>query len=204
MLTIILVLLTAYLIGSIPSAVLVCRLLRLPDPRQHGSNNPGTTNVLRIGGKKAAVITLITDALKGLLPVLSVPIIASDAMHTSGVVSMLAAWTLLFAFIGHLFPVFAKFQGGKGVATMLGGLFGLSLLVGFIAILTWVIIAAVTRYSSLAAMVAAVLTPIYIALFTSGLTWLPLVILSITLLWRHQHNIQRLVDGIESKIGDKT
>ena len=198
------ILLIAYLIGSIPSAVIVCHLLKLPDPREHGSLNPGTTNVLRIGGKKAALMTLLADALKGFLPVfLFVRLMPSNDLMTMQTIQCVGAAVLLCAFLGHLFPVFARFQGGKGVATMLGGLLGLSLLIGMAVILTWLMIAAATRYSSLAAMVSAVLAPVYAALFAAQFTWIPIAVLSITLLWRHKHNIQRLMNRTESKIGQK-
>ncbi|MCD6055176.1 MAG: plsY [Gammaproteobacteria bacterium] len=185
--------LAAYLIGSIPSAIIVCRCMRLPDPRESGSHNPGTTNVLRIGGKKAAIFTLAADLLKGLLPVLLARLLGGDLF--------LAGFVLLAAFLGHLFPVFARFQGGKGVATLLGGLLALSLPAGIAAVLTWLIIAAVTRYSSLSAMIAAVLTPVYGGFFTKTAVWIPLTVLALLLLWRHKKNIERLVKGTESKIG---
>lgn len=192
----------AYLIGSIPSAVIVCKLFKLPDPRQHGSLNPGTTNVLRIGGKNAAIVTLFADALKGFLPVL---LTAQYMLHSPYAIytQLLAASVLLCAFFGHLFPIFARFQGGKGVATLLGGLLGLSLMIGSAAILTWLLIAIVTRYSSLSAIIMAVLVPVYAALLLSQFTWIPLAILSIVLLWRHKDNVQRLFNGTESKIGKK-
>lgn len=185
----------AYLLGSIPSAIIVCRIMRLPDPRTLGSQNPGTTNVLRIGGKQAAIATLIGDMLKGAIPV----VIA----YLTGFGTALAAWVLLMAFLGHVFPVFARFQGGKGVATLLGGLLGLSWMIGLAVILTWVVIAFVTRYSSLAAIVGAIMTPVYAMWFAPRLTWLPLLIITILLLWRHKPNITRLISGTESKIGGK-
>ena len=189
-------LILAYLLGSIPSAIIICRIMRLPDPRTQGSQNPGTTNVLRIGGKQAAIATLIGDMLKGAIPV----VIA----YFVGLGMSLAAWVLLFAFLGHLFPVFARFKGGKGVATLLGGLLGLSWIIGLAVLLTWALIALITRYSSLAAIIAAIMTPIYMIWFAPSFTWLPLVIVTVMLLWRHKQNIARLVSGTERKIGKKS
>ena len=196
MIAIILVVLAAYLAGSIASAIIVCKLLGLPDPRQGGSGNPGATNVLRLGGKKAAAITLIGDVLKGLLPVL------------------LAAWLVpqpeaiaaaaVAAFLGHLFPVFFGFKGGKGFATALGAVAGLSwLAVGAMAA-TWVLVAAVSRISSLSALIAALLLPLYLWWFT-GFTayWIGGVVITTLIFIRHQANIVRLIAGTEPRIGKK-
>lgn len=191
-----LLLLFAYLLGSIPCAIIICRIMRLPDPRTQGSQNPGTTNVLRVGGKRAAIVTLVGDMLKGAIPV----VIA----YFVGLGMSLAAWVLLFAFFGHLFPVFARFQGGKGVATLLGGLLGLSWIIGLAVMLTWALVALITRYSSLAAIVAAIMAPIYAIWFAPSFTWLPLVIMTLMLLWRHKQNIARLISGTERKIGQKS
>jgi acyl phosphate:glycerol-3-phosphate acyltransferase len=196
MIAIILIVLTAYLAGSIASAIIVCKLLGLPDPRQGGSGNPGATNVLRLGGKKAAAITLLGDVLKGLLPVL------------------LAAWLVpqpeaiaaaaVAAFLGHLFPVFFGFKGGKGFATALGAAAGLSwLAVGAMAA-TWVLVAAVSRISSLSALIAALLLPVYLWWFTGfAAFWIGGVVITVMIFVRHQANVVRLLAGTEPRIGQK-
>lgn len=190
----------AYLIGSLSFAVIVSRLMGLDDPRSYGSRNPGATNVLRSGNKKAAALTLLFDALKGLVPVLLVMLFGEHF----GLDEEAAAWVGLAAFLGHLWPVFFRFQGGKGVATALGVLFGLSVWLGLGAALTWLAIAYFFRYSSLAALVAAVFAPFYHALIwgPSQVT-LALVIMAGLLLWRHSANIDKLIKGTESKIGQK-
>ncbi len=189
--------LVAYLFGSISSAILVCRLMGLPDPRTEGSGNPGATNVLRVGGKKPAAITLLGDMLKGLLPVL--------AGHWLGVSPLVLGLTGAAAFLGHLYPVFFGFRGGKGVATMLGVLFGLHWAVGAATAGTWLLVAKVMRISSLAALVATALAPLYVWLIL-GPVW-PLVwitaAMTVLLFWRHRSNIQRLLSGEESLIGKK-
>lgn len=185
----------AYLIGSISSAIIVCRLMRLPDPRSHGSGNPGATNVLRVGGKKAAAITLFGDMLKGLLPVVAAKLL--------GVGYLALAVTGFAAFIGHLYPVFFAFKGGKGVATMLGVLFGLHWGVGLATALTWLITAKVFRISSLSALVATLLAPFYVLLIIGSNK--PLIIctavMTLILFWRHRSNIQNLLTGKEGRIG---
>ncbi len=195
MMHITLLLIIAYLLGSVPSAVIVCRLLRLPDPRKTGSHNPGTTNVLRIGGKKAAIITLIADMLKGFLP--------AFATHFITITPELAACVVLSAFLGHVFPLFSRFQGGKGVAILLGGLFGFAWLIGLLTLITWLVVASIWRYSSLAAMIAAALMPVYVFLLIPGYGFAPLSVLMFILLIRHKDNIKRLCHGTESKIGKK-
>lgn len=193
--------LLAYLIGSLSFAVIVSRLMGLDDPRSYGSKNPGATNVLRSGNKKAAALTLLFDALKGLVPVLLITLFGERA----GLDEEAAAWVGLAAFAGHLWPVFFRFQGGKGVATALGVLFGLNGWLGLGAALTWLVIAYFFRYSSLAALVAAVFAPFYHALIwgPSQVT-LALVIMAGLLLWRHAGNIDKLIKGTESKIGQKS
>lgn len=187
----------AYLLGSLSTAVLVSRLLDLPDPREEGSKNPGATNVLRLGGKKAAAITLAGDALKGLLPLL-----LAQALGASPVV--LGA-TGLAAFLGHLYPVFFGFKGGKGVATSLGVLSGFSWLVGLAALATWLAVAFLFRISSLAALTAAALAPVYVwFLLHSQALVLATVIMVVLLIVRHRGNIQRLLRGEESRIGQKS
>ena len=192
-----LLILAAYLVGSISSAIIVCRLMGLPDPRTQGSNNPGATNVLRIGGKKAAAITLLGDSLKGLFPVL--------AAHLLGVDELTVALTAMAAFLGHLYPVFFGFQGGKGVATALGVQFGLHWMIGGAVALVWLFIAKVLKISSLAALVSMALAPLFV-----WLVWpsYELVIMqaamTLILIWRHRSNISRLLSGEESRVGKQS
>ncbi len=181
----------AYLVGSISSAIIVCRLMGLADPRDQGSGNPGATNVMRIGGKKAAAITLLGDLLKGLLPVyianrLAIPF---DILALTGIA----------AFMGHLYPIFFDFKGGKGVATSAGILLGFSWLLGFAVIATWILIYKLGKISSLAALIAAVLAPIYVWLIVGNSQLIiASVVMTVVLLWRHKSNIQRLLAGSES------
>lgn len=190
---ILLTIIAAYLVGSISTAIVVSRTLGLPDPRDHGSGNPGATNVLRLGGRKAAVITLVGDMLKGLIPVLFAKLI--------GLSSVAAALVGLAALIGHIFPVFFHFRGGKGVATALGVLIGLSWQTGLAAALTWLIVARVSRLSSLAALVATILTPIFAWLVGApGQMIMILTLICILVFWRHRDNIKRLAAGEEGKI----
>lgn len=186
----------AYCLGSLSSAVLVSRLFGLPDPRAEGSKNPGATNVLRLGGKKAGAITLAGDTLKGMLPVLVAQFLAVEPR-------VLAAVGLA-AFIGHLYPVFFQFKGGKGVATALGVLTGFSGGVGLAALATWVAVAVVFRYSSLSALVAAILAPAYVWFFLhSGILAGTALVMAVLLVMRHRGNIERLLKGEESRIGRK-
>jgi glycerol-3-phosphate acyltransferase PlsY len=190
----IIAILAAYLIGSISSAIIVCRLMQLPDPRTQGSRNPGATNVMRIGGKKAAIITLLGDLLKGFIPVLLASYLGFDAL----IVALIA----FAAFLGHLFPIYFRFEGGKGVATALGCLLALNWQTGLCWIITWGLMAFIFRYSSLAALTASVLAPAYIWLFTGNIIWVATVaIMGIILIARHRENIRKLVRGQESKIG---
>jgi acyl phosphate:glycerol-3-phosphate acyltransferase len=179
-----------YLLGSISSAIVVCRLMGLPDPRGEGSGNPGATNVMRIGGKKAAAITLAGDMLKGLLPVL--------AAKAFGVSETLLLSVALAAFLGHLYPLFFQFRGGKGVATGFGVLLGASWPVGLMVFATWLLIYKLFKISSLSALTAALLTPAY-AWWVTGSTNMLAASLTITglLLWRHRSNIRRLLAGEE-------
>ena len=186
----------AYLFGSISTAIIVCKLMGLPDPRSQGSGNPGATNVLRVGGKKAAAITLFGDMLKGLLPVLIAKAFTSDPLIL-GLVGFAA-------FLGHLFPVFFGFKGGKGVATMLGVLFGYSWWVGLATAATWLIIAKVFKISSLSALIATALAPLYVwLLMEANILILITAIMTVILFWRHKSNIQKLLSGGESRIGKK-
>ncbi|MEM7194610.1 MAG: glycerol-3-phosphate 1-O-acyltransferase PlsY [Pseudomonadota bacterium] len=187
----------AYLFGSISSAVVVSKLMGLPDPRTAGSNNPGATNVLRLGGKKAAVITLIGDVLKGLIPMLIARML-SDSSLTLALVG-------LAAFLGHLYPVFFGFKGGKGVATAAGVFIGLSSFLVLILLAVWLVIAVTTRYSSLAALVAAAAAPFLVLAVLPGLPlFLMALIIAVMLFWRHRENISRLLSGNESRINLKS
>ncbi len=184
----------SYLLGSVSFAIVVSRAMRLPDPRSYGSKNPGATNVLRTGRKVAAALTLAGDALKGLVAVLVVGLYVPEAAPYAG----------LAAFVGHVFPVWHRFQGGKGVATAAGVLFGLDWRLGLGTVMTWVIIAAFLRYSSLAALVAAVFAPFFTALILGlGATFACVLAMSALLIWRHHENIARLVAGTESRLGTR-
>ncbi|HYE34600.1 glycerol-3-phosphate 1-O-acyltransferase PlsY [Methylocaldum sp.] len=186
----------AYFMGSLSSAVIVSRLFRLPDPREQGSKNPGATNVLRLGSKKAAAITLLGDAAKGLIPILLAKALDADAF----IVGLIG----LAAFFGHLYPVFFQFKGGKGVATALGILIGFSWMVGLAALSTWIATAFVSRISSLAALVAAVLAPVYVwLLIGSEVLTGAAAVMVLFLVWRHRGNIERLLQGQEARIGRK-
>ncbi|MGA0960465.1 MAG: glycerol-3-phosphate 1-O-acyltransferase PlsY [Sedimenticolaceae bacterium] len=186
----------AYLIGSISSAIIVCRLMGLPDPRSEGSNNPGATNVLRIGGKKAAAITLLGDMLKGVLPV--------AAGHLFDVSTLTFALAAMAAFLGHLYPVFFGFKGGKGVATALGTQFGLHWGIGLAVAGIWLFMAKVVKISSLSALVSMALAPVIIYwIWPANELIVMQIIMSMILFWRHKSNIQRLISGEESLIGKK-
>ena len=195
----------AYLLGSLSFAVIVSRAMGLNDPRTYGSKNPGATNVLRSGSKAAAIVTLLFDALKGWLPVVLVRWFGQPHGLEEGTVALVG----LAAFLGHLWPVFFRFEGGKGVATALGVLVGISGWLGLATLLTWIIIAFFFRYSSLASLAAAVFAPLYYVLF-SGVVWyadarigLAIAVMSALLAWRHRENIQRLIKGTESRLGSK-
>ena len=202
---ILLLALGAYLIGSLSFAVIVSRLMGLDDPRTYGSQNPGATNVLRSGNKQAAIATLLFDALKGYFPVLLVKLFGPQFGLDDRAVALVA----LSAFIGHLWPVFFGFKGGKGVATAAGVLFGVEPLLGAATVGTWLIVAFFFRYSSLAALAASVFAPGYyvfgdkIAWQTSEAELLAVMVMSALLLFRHKDNIARLVAGQESRIGAK-
>lgn len=192
--------LAGYLIGSLSFAVIVSRAMGLSDPRSYGSGNPGATNVLRSGNKAAAILTLVFDALKGYLPVLAVFIWGKPHGLEEGTAALVG----LAAFVGHLWPVFFKFKGGKGVATAAGVIFALNPILGVATLATWVIIAWFSRYSSLAALVSAAFAPMYqLLIWEAGATALALIIMALLLAWRHQANIQKLLAGTESKLGQK-
>ena len=195
--------LAAYLMGSLSFAVLVSRIMGLADPRSYGSQNPGATNVLRSGNKLAAALTLLLDGVKGWLPVWAV------SQHGSvwGLGEGTLALTALAAFAGHVWPVFFRFKGGKGVATAAGVLFGIEPLLGLATLATWLIVAFFTRYSSLAALASAVFAPAYYFLghrvvwYVDNRVLLAAVVMSAVLVWRHQTNITKLIRGEESRIG---
>lgn len=185
----------AYLIGSISSAIIVCRLAGLPDPRTVGSQNPGATNVLRMGGKKVAVFTLLGDMLKGVIPVLVVrkinPTLPAEILGP----------VMVSVVLGHLYPIFFDFKGGKGVATALGATCGLSGILGSLILFTWIIVVAIFRMSSLGAVVAAVLAPFYAFFIVGHVFAIPMLVISVLLIFRHQANIKRILSRTEPKIG---
>jgi len=195
----------AYLLGSLSFAVIVSRVMGLSDPRTYGSKNPGATNVLRSGSKAAAAVTLLFDALKGWLPVVLVRWFGAPYGLEEGTMALVG----LAAFLGHLWPVFFRFEGGKGVATALGVLLGISGWLGLATLLTWVIIAFFFRYSSLASLVAAVFAPFFyvlgggVAWYTDARVGMAIAVMSGLLAWRHKENIQRLLQGKESRLGSK-
>ena len=193
----------AYLIGSVSFAVVVSRVMGLSDPRSYGSHNPGATNVLRSGNKLAALLTLLLDGVKGWLPVYAVVQFGAAYGLGQGSVALVA----LAAFLGHVWPVFFRFQGGKGVATAAGVLFGIEPLLGLATFATWLIVAFFSRYSSLAALASAVFAPAYYFLghrvvwYADNFVLLAAVVMSAILVWRHQGNIAKLMRGEESRIG---
>jgi acyl phosphate:glycerol-3-phosphate acyltransferase len=186
----------AYLLGSVASAIVVCRLMGLGDPREGGSGNPGATNVLRLGGKKAAAITLVGDMAKGLIP--------AGLATGLGQPPLVVALVAVAAFLGHLYPIYFGFKGGKGFATAIGSVAGISWLVVTAMVITWGVVAGLTRYSSLGTLIAVALTPVYVWFIMGNL---PLtgatIVIAVFMFWRHAGNIERLLDGTESRIGDK-
>ena len=194
----------AYLIGSISFAVVVSKLMRLPDPHSYGSGNPGATNVLRTGNKLAAALTFLGDALKGYFAVMLARVLLRDQSLTSSLSSWVLCGVVLAVFLGHLFPIFHGFKGGKGVATACGILFGVNAILGAATLSTWIIVAVFLRYSSLAALAAAVFGPIYfVFLFGFQPMGISLLMVCLLLIWRHRSNIQNLLNGTESRIGSK-
>ena len=188
-------LIASYLLGSVSSAIIICRILGLPDPRTEGSKNPGATNVLRIGGKKVAAFVLIFDGLKGAMPVL--------LAHYFGLSLFELTIILLSAFLGHVFPIYYGFKGGKGVATYLGGLIGLNFFVGLTFSIIWLIVAKVIKVSSIAALTATLLSPIYFYFITTHDMKATLIIFLINLFiyFTHRENIRRIMNGEEGVIG---
>ncbi|MES2242855.1 MAG: glycerol-3-phosphate 1-O-acyltransferase PlsY [Pseudomonadota bacterium] len=197
--------LAAYLIGSLSFAVIVSRLMGLNDPRSYGSKNPGATNVLRSGNKAAAALTLLLDGLKGWLPMALVMWFGKDYGMREGTLAAVG----LAAFVGHLYPVFFGFQGGKGVATAAGVLFGVHWVLGLATLATWVIVAFFSRYSSLAAIACAIFAPWYYLIgdrsfwYVDKMIALAIVAMSAFLIFRHRENINKLLKGTESKLGAK-
>jgi glycerol-3-phosphate acyltransferase PlsY len=206
MLSLVLAPVVAYLIGSLSFAVIISRVMGLDDPRSYGSQNPGATNVLRSGNRKAALLTLLFDALKGWFPVFLVQVYGERWALPPGTLALVA----FGAFVGHLWPVFFRFVGGKGVATAAGVLFGLDVWLGLATMATWLIVAFFSRYSSLAALAASIFAPAYYWL-GGGVVWpmdrgvlVAVAVMSALLLWRHRLNITRLLAGQESRIGQKS
>ena len=186
----------AYLVGSLSTAIIACKLTGLPDPRGQGSGNPGATNVLRFGGKKIAIIVLLGDMIKGLLPVAVVSLMGASPL--------LVALTGAAAFLGHLYPVFFSFKGGKGVATALGVILAISWPAGFTVLALWLLVAFTLRYSSLAALCASVSAPLIVWLYRPDIELLVMMVgMSLLLVWRHRSNIENLKQGRESRIGQK-
>jgi len=182
-----------YLCGSLASAVIVCRIMKLPDPRKEGSGNPGATNVLRLGGKKAAALTLVGDILKGTIPVLLAHLLSDSPATLSA--------TAVAAVVGHMYPIFFQFKGGKGVATAFGAVTALVYPVALFMAAVWVLAAMATRYASLASMSAAVAAPLFALVFIQVTDYvLALTIIAALLVYRHRDNIQRLRDGTENEI----
>lgn len=193
----IVVIIVAYLMGSVSAAIIVCRIMGLPDPRTLGSKNPGATNVLRIGGKRAAAITLFGDLLKGFIPVMAAYWLLEDITHLS--------WVAMAAFLGHLYPIFFHFKGGKGVATAMGVMLAMVWPVALIALAIWLFMAKVWKLSSLAALTAAVCSPVVAWLLAVPNNQLVmLTVMSLLLLWRHQSNIRNILSGTEDAIAAKT
>lgn len=185
----------AYLIGSFSTAIITCKIMGLKDPRTTGSNNPGATNVLRHGGKKAAIITLFGDALKGLIPVLVIIQLQADTLTV--------ALVGLCALLGHIFPVYYGFKGGKGVATYYGVILGFNWLVGLIAIAIWMAMAALLKISSLSALVSVFFTPFILWHFSQSIELtVAVALMSLLVFWRHKSNIKSLLQGSEEKISE--
>lgn len=195
MMTLIFLLIVSYLIGSISSAVIVAKILNLPDPRSKGSQSAGATNVLRIAGKKPALYVLIADALKGLIPVL--------LARLFGIKDMALGFILFASVLGHVYPIFFQFKGGKGVATTLGGLFGVSPVIALFAVVVWAVVAKVFGYSSLASISTLITTTFLSPLLVDKRFFLPLLLITILVTLKHKQNITRLLKHTEPKLGNK-
>jgi len=181
----------AYLLGSLSSAIIISKLVGLPDPRTQGSGNPGATNIMRIGGKKLAIIVLLGDVLKGIIPVVLAKLFGLSTAYLG--------WVALAAFVGHLYPVFFKFKGGKGVATAVGGIIAIAWPLALAALATWAIIFYLFRYVSLASITAAAMVCVYAIWLAPAGTYVAIFLMSVLLIVRHSANIQRLLAGQESK-----
>ncbi|MCI2282824.1 glycerol-3-phosphate 1-O-acyltransferase PlsY [Colwellia sp. MSW7] len=188
------IIIVAYLLGSISSAIIVCRMLGLPDPRTTGSNNPGTTNVLRMSNKITAATVLFLDIIKGTIPVWGAYFLQVEPFYL-GIIGVAAC-------LGHMYPIFFDFKGGKAVATALGTLLPIGLGLGALLIITWICVAKLTKYSSLAAIVTVSFAPVYVFLLKPLYVY-PTLMLSALIIWRHKDNISRLLKGTESKISTK-
>ncbi|HAT1659232.1 TPA: glycerol-3-phosphate 1-O-acyltransferase PlsY [Legionella pneumophila] len=185
--------LVGYLMGSINSAIIVCRTFGLPDPREEGSKNPGATNVLRLGGKQYGILVMVCDALKGILPVIIAKYLSGEPVTI--------AFTALAAVVGHMYPVFFHFRGGKGVATTIGALLAFHFVIGVMVGATWLLVANFWRYSSLASIIAITLAPFYSLILVGNLNiFPPLFMITILVLYKHRDNFNRLIDGKEPKI----
>lgn len=184
----------AYLVGSVSSAVLICRLFRLPDPRQHGSGNPGATNVLRVGGRFPALLVLIADVLKGTIPVYSA--------FFMGIPPVALGLIAIASCLGHIYPLYFQFKGGKGVATAFGAMLPIGPSLAGLLIASWAVVVFIWGYSSLGAIVSVLLAPIFTWFIKPQYT-LPVAMLSILIIFRHRDNIKRLLKGEESKVWDK-
>lgn len=183
----------AYVMGSICSAVIVCRLFSLPDPRQEGSKNPGATNVLRLAGKHYAALVMLGDVLKGTIPVLIAKVLGADPI--------ILGFTCLAAVVGHMYPVFFEFKGGKGVATAIGALLGFHLIIGVLVIATWLLVAQISKHSSLASITAITLSPFYNFILIGEVgSFPPLIFMVMLIIYKHKDNITRLMNGTEPKI----
>jgi glycerol-3-phosphate acyltransferase PlsY len=193
--TAIIMIIIGYLAGSINSAIIICKILNLPSPRTIGSGNPGATNVMRLGGKKPAIATLFGDALKGFMPVLIAYLLNLDPV--------IVALVALAATLGHIFPIFFGFKGGKGVATLIGVMFGFYWIIGLFFLGIWLLVAFITKYSSLSSILATLIIPVVIYFFFGTYPTIVFVVLALIVIVRHHENIQRLVKGAESKIGQK-
>lgn len=192
MITATLMIFLAYFIGSLSSAIIVARCMQLPDPRSQGSGNPGATNVLRLGGKIPAIITLTGDVLKGVVPVL--------LARCLGVEGFLLGLVALSAVIGHVYPFFFKFKGGKGVATAVGAVMALSVITSLSLLIIWVAVVFITRYVSLSSLIAAIAAPIMVLIFSQASYVIPILAIAAIIIWRHFPNIRRLQNGSENKI----
>jgi len=197
-------LIVSYFFGSVSFAILVSKCMSLPSPYSYGSGNPGATNVLRTGNRLAAFVTLLGDAMKGALSVIFVPIFLSVVFELDLPREHMAATSLVVVFIGHVFPVFHNFKGGKGVATAGGGLIGLDWIVGLPVVVTWLAVCVLSRYSSLAAICSAIAAPVMIFLrFDFGVPFILVLVMSVLLILNHRKNVVNLLKGVEPKVGSR-